>query len=145
MTDDQWTSASKDLLIAEIHRLQGERNDLARRAAPEAAEPVARLRSEGDGGEVVIDEIYKPLHVGTHEVYAGRAPTDSRAGRDAVEALPGSLQALRAEALEVFDGPETPQDVRDVIEWYSSSIAALVERARNRIDAALSTTAGRAE
>jgi len=34
-----------------------------------AGEPVARLRSEGDGGAVVIDQIYRPLSVGTWDVY----------------------------------------------------------------------------
>lgn len=33
-----------------------------------------------------------------------------------------ALKALRADALEIFDGPECPQAVRDAIEWYHSSI-----------------------
>ena len=32
--------------------------------------------------------------------------------------------ALYKDALEVFDGPETPQAVRDVIEWYHGSLLA---------------------
>lgn len=32
-------------------------------------------------------------------------------------------QRLRAEALAVFDGPETAQETRDVIEWYTGSLA----------------------
>lgn len=39
------------------------------------------------------------------------------------------LNALRADALEVFDGPETPQAVRDVIEWYAASIRVAIDRA----------------
>lgn len=33
-----------------------------------------------------------------------------------------ALKNLKAEALEVFDGPECPQEVRDAIEWFASSI-----------------------
>lgn len=32
------------------------------------------------------------------------------------------LIKLRAEAVDIFDGPETAQSVRDVIEWYDASI-----------------------
>jgi hypothetical protein len=33
-----------------------------------------------------------------------------------------ALKDLKAEALEVFDGPECSQEVRDAIEWFASSI-----------------------
>ncbi len=36
-----------------------------------------------------------------------------------------SAEALRRDALEIFDGPECPQIVRDAIEWFASSLAAL--------------------
>jgi hypothetical protein len=39
------------------------------------------------------------------------------------------VQALYADALEVFDGPECPQSTRDVIEWYASSLSVLFANA----------------
>lgn len=47
------------------------------------------------------------------------------------------LEGLRAVALEIFDGPECPQAVRDAIEWYHSSILA----ALSRTDPAVASTA----
>lgn len=37
-----------------------------------------------------------------------------------------ALKNLKAEALEVFDGPECPQEVRDAIEWFASSIDSVL-------------------
>ena len=37
---------------------------------------------------------------------------------------PTTAEKLRNEALEIFDGPETAQDVRDVIEWFYGSMLA---------------------
>jgi hypothetical protein len=39
---------------------------------------------------------------------------------------PRALKALKAEALEIFDGPECPQEVRDAIEWFASSIDTIL-------------------
>lgn len=46
--------------------------------------------------------------------------------REAVLAEQGECARLRFDAIEVFDanGPETPQVVRDVIEWFASAILA---------------------
>jgi hypothetical protein len=37
-----------------------------------------------------------------------------------------SLKNLKAEALEIFDGPECPQEVRDAIEWFASAIETVL-------------------
>ncbi len=37
-------------------------------------------------------------------------------------------EALRREALAIFDGPETAQETRDVIEWYTSSLQVAATR-----------------
>jgi len=65
--------------------------------------------------------------------------------KDAAASLPHALSTLKAEALEIFDGPETAQDVRDVIEWYSASIDVAMGHARRRIDAALAGASGAQE
>ena len=38
---------------------------------------------------------------------------------------------MKAEALAIFDGPECPQDTRDVIEWFYSSMLVDAERRAN--------------
>lgn len=37
-----------------------------------------------------------------------------------------ALKNLKAEALEIFDGPECPQEVRDAIEWFASAIETVL-------------------
>jgi hypothetical protein len=64
-------------------------------AAPEAAEPVMRVRADGDACEVVIEQIYQPFNVGTYELYAA-SPTATQArqaGQDALDAL--AFEAIR--------------------------------------------------
>lgn len=86
------------------------------------------------------DPRYTIRSLGVIEAASGPSDADKRDAdkRDAER----SLRALRNEALEIFDGPETPQDVRDVIEWYTSSIGVILGRARAAIDAALAAAQG---
>lgn len=41
-----------------------------------------------------------------------------------------ALEALRASALAVFDGPECPQIARDVIEWFYSTLSVQAQAAQ---------------
>lgn len=58
--------------------------------------------------------------------YVTNDATRNTAIREAVEAEREACAQLKVVAEEVFDahGPETPQVVRDVIEWFASSIRA---------------------
>jgi hypothetical protein len=76
--------------------------------------------------------------------YCHSASVASQAGSEPVATVT-ALDSLKREALEIFDGTETSQDVRDVIEWYSASIRVILDKARSRINAALSAPAAAAE
>lgn len=43
--------------------------------------------------------------------------------------LADALRALKSEALGIFNGPETSQEVRDAIEWYAASVAVAIDKA----------------
>lgn len=103
------------------------------RAAPEAAEPVApAAKIVMKGGEIVKAATYMPgLPDGEHELYA--APTDSQAGRDAVEALT-SVWEQSADDLSVDAGGH-----------FDAGQARGLRTCAKDLRRALSTTAGRAE
>lgn len=49
-----------------------------------------------------------------------------------------ALKNLKAEALEVFDGPECSQEVRDAIEWFASSIDTVLAESADLSDVSAS-------
>jgi len=142
MTDEEYMSGSKELLVAEIRRLQRERDSLAAPSAQQeplsaGSVPLCALawklvdvvRKVDRGEKLTADESGALIIV--REGVAAHPEKAAHQEPEPSSDLPEALDGLRAIALDIFDGPETAQDVRDVIEWYASSIRVLTDPAIN--------------
>jgi hypothetical protein len=85
-----------------------------------------------DRWETALRNVASAIGWARREFEVHEVPVEVERIRELAEANvhAGVLRRLKAEALEIFDGPECSQVVRDAIEWYASSIdAALAEPA----------------